>query len=58
MENIGFTKIPFKFNGGINLDFVEQESMNLTYNFICSICLGVVLDPILCEANECIFCKE
>ena len=58
MDISNFTKIPYTLSGGFNLDLVQKDCENLTENFICAICLGLVNSPLLCKENECIFCQE
>ena len=58
MESPLFKREEIVMNNGINLDFVDQESSTLTENFICSICLNLVVNPVFCVEGECIFCSS
>lgn len=43
---------------GINIDLVTSESVTMSDNFLCVICLNLVLNPVFCEESDCIFCKR
>ena len=59
MENRLYKKIDENpLINGINIDLVTTESVTMTDNFLCAICLNLVLNPVFCEESDCVFCKN
>lgn len=58
-ESINYTRIPFNINEiGINTDLIIENQKNMSNETVCSICLGMVYDPVMCGKCEGLFCRN
>lgn len=58
-EDIGYERLPFDIiETGISLDLIIPKHKDMSTEVICSICLAVIYDPIMCSKCENIFCRS
>ena len=58
-ENIDYIRIPFDIlNTGISPDSIIENQRNMSKETVCSICLDIVYDPVMCGNCENLFCRH
>ena len=59
IENIDYIRIPFDIlNTGISPDSIIENQRNMSKETVCSICLDIVYDPVMCGNCENLFCRH
>lgn len=58
-QDVGYIRLPFDIvETGINLDLIIPKHKDMSTEVICSICLAMIYDPIMCSKCENIFCRS
>jgi WD40 repeat protein len=52
------SRVPVILSGGISQDLVSDHHKSMGSELICSICLEIVLNPVMCSKCENLFCKS
>lgn len=58
-EFVDYTRIPFNITEtGISTDLIIENQKNMSRETVCSICLEMVYDPVMCGKCENLFCRN